>query len=1148
MITGLYSGAPHATIPIYEIKLGQLKIPVALGYSSSGFKVDEIPSSFGLGWSLSCEGVIRRVVHGLPDVPNLSNRLDVASPLPPLNSIEDVRDYYTNLSSHFWDGEPDEFVVSAPGLSMKFIIDNEGKVMPAEYTNNRVSFQMGPNFTTFTILTDEGITYNFGGQAIEHTTTIQVGPAGSVPYRDVVTTAFFLTSIHLPGGKFVNFQYQGNGVRVFPGVWAMATRGDEQNMFEHCPCDPDASCPGPTVNWLTYKSREVSEVYYLTKHLSRIITSDNQEVIISYQELDQINPEYSTDLRATAITVSAGDYNRDYVLSFTLPSAVDSQDPRSIYNPRYFLTGVKYKADASGLTFLSYSLEYNDFLNLPPRLTFAQDLLGYYNGASNSKFLPPTPQEPHWDLVTATDRGFHGSFAAKGMLEKITYPTGGFEKFWYEPNTIAKEGIVQQTQTPFVDGGGTGQSFHTYYNSPFTVYYDQVHVPFTCTGSGSASTTIFGTADLVNMTTGASINLAGIGNGTNFTSQLDQLPAGQYMLVLRIRGQETYGSASIDYNATDPNNAPIIGWINEEAGGVRVAKIESYDPITENSNFKYYFYAEKQTLGKSSGVAYSRSDFTESSYYRRLCMKSTNPDYEGALPTECDGVPICPPTIKCVTHVLSSNSSLPLYLFDNNHIAYEYVIESDDPAFANGGTQHKFAASVMPNAFQILGYPIPGLPSNTMVSLNGRELETLLFDKSRNAVRQQTMHYKFVGPGQTPVAGEYYRSFDAKTARQKYDFDYCQQLLDRFDAGGYHYTSQFMPVLDEVTTEYAGTQAMSNFHTYVYHNEAEPKHTQPILVSTQNSKGEAISTEYRYAPDMAAIDPGDPFFADMMNDNQLRAVIEVVERKDGQFLKSTRNNLSVFNGVSSLYLPSSIQVKTGSELNPNETRVVFEKYDNAGNLLLASKASDIQTGYIWDYDNRFPVAEIKNAKGRFAYTSFEYIINTGSGNWTNIVSANCLGQYKAPTGRKYLKGPFSLFAEVDPDQWYYASYWSTAPQPAVMVGAAEQNGWPRRLYEVSRDGLVWYLYEHKFTSKKVAKLEGVGYLDELRLYPVGAMMSTVAYSPFVGVITQCDANNRISYYEYDILGRLDMVRDDHNNILKKYCYNYAGLPDACSGH
>jgi YD repeat-containing protein len=51
-------------------------------------------------------------------------------------------------------------------------------------------------------------------------------------------------------------------------------------------------------------------------------------------------------------------------------------------------------------------------------------------------------------------------------------------------------------------------------------------------------------------------------------------------------------------------------------------------------------------------------------------------------------------------------------------------------------------------------------------------------------------------------------------------------------------------------------------------------------------------------------------------------------------------------------------------------------------------------------------------------------------------------------------------------------------------------------------------------------------------------MTTYTYEPLVGMTSQCDARNTITYYEYDALGRLTLVRDQDGNIIKTFKYNY----------
>jgi YD repeat-containing protein len=71
------------------------------------------------------------------------------------------------------------------------------------------------------------------------------------------------------------------------------------------------------------------------------------------------------------------------------------------------------------------------------------------------------------------------------------------------------------------------------------------------------------------------------------------------------------------------------------------------------------------------------------------------------------------------------------------------------------------------------------------------------------------------------------------------------------------------------------------------------------------------------------------------------------------------------------------------------------------------------------------------------------------------------------------------------------------------------------------------------------------YLDNLRNIP-NALGTTFTYKPLVGMTSMTDANGRTTYYEYDDFGRLSLIRDQNNNILKKFCYNYQGQQEQCS--
>ena len=65
-------------------------------------------------------------------------------------------------------------------------------------------------------------------------------------------------------------------------------------------------------------------------------------------------------------------------------------------------------------------------------------------------------------------------------------------------------------------------------------------------------------------------------------------------------------------------------------------------------------------------------------------------------------------------------------------------------------------------------------------------------------------------------------------------------------------------------------------------------------------------------------------------------------------------------------------------------------------------------------------------------------------------------------------------------------------------------------------------------------------IDDVRLYPQGALMTTYCYTPGVGLTSSADSNQIASFYEYDLLGRLKTIKGDKQNIVKTYQYRLKG--------
>ena len=93
------------------------------------------------------------------------------------------------------------------------------------------------------------------------------------------------------------------------------------------------------------------------------------------------------------------------------------------------------------------------------------------------------------------------------------------------------------------------------------------------------------------------------------------------------------------------------------------------------------------------------------------------------------------------------------------------------------------------------------------------------------------------------------------------------------------------------------------------------------------------------------------------------------------------------------------------------------------------------------------------------------------------------------------------------------------------------------------NGSKWTWHSAPYNGGSI-QLNGLK-IDEVRIHPSDAFMTTYTYQPQVGVSSQTDLNNRTTFYHYDDQRRLFLVKDDEGNILKKFCYNYYNEVEDC---
>lgn len=85
-------------------------------------------------------------------------------------------------------------------------------------------------------------------------------------------------------------------------------------------------------------------------------------------------------------------------------------------------------------------------------------------------------------------------------------------------------------------------------------------------------------------------------------------------------------------------------------------------------------------------------------------------------------------------------------------------------------------------------------------------------------------------------------------------------------------------------------------------------------------------------------------------------------------------------------------------------------------------------------------------------------------------------------------------------------------------------------------GSQWVFNEQPYTPYMVL----TGPVDDIRVFPSDAKMTTYTYSPLLGETSVTDPSGKSVIFDYDGLGRLQDIRDQNGNLLKQYSYQYLG--------
>ncbi len=1147
---GLSTGTPNVSIPLHTFTTTNLSLPISLSYNSNGVKVDQVSTWVGLSWSLNAGGVITRFVRDEADdfdgeeFPYPEN-FGATNP----QALEYLK--IADNVNHF-DSEPDLFAFNFNGNSGKFMFDQTGVVVIMPYQNLKVERTVDQQEGTdvFVITTPDGVTYTFGSPEYTRTYSMGAGCGNSFDYKQ---TAWYLTRIDHPQGDFIELTYDGFGqysyaVSVSQTIPKFLSRFggpscDPCDYFEEVTCTTMAEVTGGYLKSIS--SPEFGQIEFLATR--------NRQDIGDYK-LDNIYIKNRSGERVKSFS-----FNYTYSPTNYPESFLDEYGTHR----RMFLSSVN-ENDFADNAIRNHSFEYNDINALPSRLSFSQDHWGYFNGANNSYFVPYDKFNIRDTLGRRVFDGIGGNrdpdwnATAKGILTKITYPTGGYSSLFYEPNDYLGTQTVNANPIP-INVGIQGAGFKFVETAVIDIH-NVVEQRVIVRGTASFSNEYNELEDeidpthhkalvtITDLTLGVVLVNEGIDLGVSRPFDIQLLKDHKYRFQVAASGEIVYGGIGASYLA----ETLYTEWASIKTGGIRISRVEATDPVTGRKEETRYSYTPIESPGVSSGITNPAVFYYERNQVRSICPA---PEVSEFPPTEFK---------ICNYGKLYSNSLNTLFPFNGNHIYYKHVVVSRGVDQDYGATAHEF----------IVNFDVPGNLVWGVDDILGAPLNNIGWD---NGLEKEVRHYKREGKALVlirKVENTYKRDerkervIPGLVVRRRFDpvsdapvIVYCDDsnrslLIMRYGCSRHHLHRYEIGSEGRVCKRDNGNHVLLEFYRHPCYNKPDP------FVALPQSLEHLDAMEYKNTSYWFYLESTKETSYDELGlnpvvketnyfyDNPEHALVTRTESSgsDNKLIKSLTKYLGDYDStVENFDLLAdrhivNIPIKTEQIVNEKLVESKIIKYNELGQpvQLYQYEGQPLITPFTHDESQLLPSPDYKlNATWVYdqSHRLHNFYSNTSpdiSYKWTfdnTRVHAKILGARaenvfymgfeesgtigNAKTGERFLNN---------------GSYAITTNDFSPLI----------------TEGMVmsyWYWENNKWNFSGILpfnrNISAGTRLDEIRVYPQGAHLTTVGYdSRFNTIKSMTDPNNISTYYEYDLLGRLLQIKDEQGNIQTEYRYHY----------
>lgn len=439
----MYTGLPNISIPLYEIKVGDIVVPISLSYHASGIKVTDPGSWVGLGWTLNVGGMITRKQMGKPDEQSgnylRTNTVKLTSEIDDetQGGLDYLRDVYRGIK----DVDPDIFSINIPGKSANFLFNQRDSYTPVfiPYQPWSLTKSFVGDYMTMQLVDDGGLLYKF--DILENTTSC----SGDCP---TATSAWKPSRIFSANRKdSVVFKYFSRFGLTMNDVMDYQVFSDNINHFS-----TSCTLPPYTITPLQTYTRDIT-VTTDEKYVDTI-TFTNGMVVFERNGTDR------TDINGSKILYAIKVYNQQpntgsYALLKTIRFYQSYFATNQVAGQGRLKLDSVNTLDKTGAVIERYSFEYNSLTRGAGAINIrSRDYWGYYNAKNNDVLVPRMEIEWNSTPLTSPTTMWVGSSVANSrepdetnnqisMLKKIVFPTRGYTEFEFETNQYLSDAGVK---------------------------------------------------------------------------------------------------------------------------------------------------------------------------------------------------------------------------------------------------------------------------------------------------------------------------------------------------------------------------------------------------------------------------------------------------------------------------------------------------------------------------------------------------------------------------------------------------------------------------------------------------------------------------------------------------------------------------------